>query len=405
MPSQISQNLSVNMNTGVTGPEAGSGSDKAAVQLADAKDISPYNAEIDAALKIFQEWKLPGPPAASAKTFPLPTLGPVLRDAAKDLHDGPGFVLLRGFPAEKYSNEDIMTIFLGIGSHIGSQRGSQNKARNVISHITDAKEWQNVPAEKRHGIHTNSALPFHNDMGCEILTLLYRQVAASGGATSLASAAAIYNDLLKQPEVLETLKKADWSVQLSSKPPRFQPMPLLAEHNGHIIISADPGRLGLHPKTGEKPSDTDNRLTEAQTHALEVLNSLAEKHALSVPAQAGDILLINNLAFLHKRDSYVDDDEAVANGKDEGTTNGKTEVTANGDAATKRRWLMRLWLRNKDLSWGVPESMKTPWEAAYGTEFGRFIEEKYDPTPQPDYKVPRYTSGTAAWLMEDDEEA
>lgn len=149
-------------------------------------------------------------------------------------------------------------------------------------------------------------------------------------------------------------------------------------------VSADPGRLGLHPKTGDMPSVLDGRLTEAQLGALKVLNDLAEKHAFSVKAEAGDILLINNLAVLHKRDSYIDDDEA-------------------DDEAAKRRWLMRLWLRNEELSWGVPGSMRTPWEAAYGKEIGRFIEEKYDPTPQPDYKVPRYTSGTAAWLIEDEE--
>lgn len=94
---------------------------------------------------------------------------------------------------------------------------------------------EQVPVEKRHGIHTNAALPFHNDMGCEVLTLLYREVAASGGATSLASAAAIYNDLLKQPEILETLKAADWPVQLSVKTPRFEKMPLLAYYEGHVI--------------------------------------------------------------------------------------------------------------------------------------------------------------------------
>lgn len=64
---------------------------------------------------------------------------------------------------------------------------------------------------------------------------------------------------------------------------------------------------------------------------------------------------------------------------------------------------MRLWLRNDKLGWDIPESMRTPWEAAYGKEIGRFIEEKYDPTPQPDYKLPKYTSGTASWLIEDDE--
>lgn len=89
--------------------------------------------------------------------------------------------------------------------------------------------------EKRHGIHTNSAIPFHTDMGCEVLTLLYRNVAASGGATSLAPAAAIYNDLLEQPEILETLKAANWPVKLSVKHKRFEQMPLLACHDGHVI--------------------------------------------------------------------------------------------------------------------------------------------------------------------------
>lgn len=86
------------------------------------------------------------------------------------------------------------------------------------------------------------------------------------------------------------------------------------------------------------------------------------------------------------------------------------KVKAGGDKLpnandTKRRWLMRLWLRNEDLGWKIPESMKLPWEAAYGKDVGRLITPKYDPSPQPDYKEPRYTSGTAAWLMEDDDDA
>lgn len=271
-----------------------------------------------------------------------------------------------------------------------------------------------MPREKRHGIHTNSALPFHNDMGCEVLTLLYRQVAAQGGATSLASAVAIYNDLMKQPEILETLEAADWPIQLSVKNSIFEKMPLLAYHDGHVIsefyiyitfptpneyitnispVSADPGRLGLHPATAKETSE-GTRLTGAQLQALKVLNELAEKHAVSIPAQPGDILFINNLAVLHKRDSYVDDDtDADADAK-----------KANGTADdTKRRWLMRLWLRNEDLAWEIPEKMKLPWEAAYGKDVGRLIDPKYDPSPQPDYKEPRYTSGTAAWLIEDEE--
>lgn len=155
-------------------------------------------------------------------------------------------------------------------------------------------------------------------------------------------------------------------------------------------VSADPGRLGLHPKTTEEPPE-GSRLTEAQLKALKVLNDLAEKHALSIPAQPGDILFINNLGVLHKRDSYVDADAVESNG--------------SAPDKAKRRWLMRLWLRNKELAWEIPEAMKIPWEAAYGEDTGRFIEPKYDPSPQPDYKEPRYTAGTAAWLIEDEDEA
>ncbi|KKY36002.1 putative taurine catabolism dioxygenase [Diaporthe ampelina] len=396
------------MDTEYSRGAAWSGSDKTADQINYVTNLSPADlAEIKAALEYYMGFEGNAYEVDAAK-FPLPTLGPRLEEIAKNLHEGTGFSLLRGFDTKNYSDEDNLIIFLGLGSYIGSQRGAQNKSRVMISHITDAKEWQHVPSEKRHGIHTNSALPFHNDMGCEILTLLYRQLAASGGVTSLASAAAIYDDLLKQPDILQTLTAADWPVQLSVKQQRFKGMPLLAYHEGHVIISADPGRLGLHPTTAEQPSE-GSKLTEAQLKSLEVLNELAEKHALAIPAQAGDILFINNLGVLHKRDSYVDGDGDGAAGSIGEAMKDDDDVKAGDDKhqvtdKTKRRWLMRLWLRNDALSWEIPKPMKLPWEAAYGKGVGRLITPKYEPSTQPDYKEPRYTSGTAAWLIEDDED-
>lgn len=241
-----------------------------------------------------------------------------------------------------------------------------------------------MPEEKRHGIHTNTALPFHNDMGAEILTLHYRQVAKSGGATSVSSAATIYEELARQhPDVLETLKAPNWPVQLSANPVRFASLPLLAEHDGRVVISVDPGRLGLHPATaGVRPEGTCE-LDDAQLRALAVLNQAAEKHAVSIAAEAGDVLFINNFALLHKREKYVDFDDA-----------------------TSRRHLVRLWLRNPALGWDLPEAMKAPWKAAYGPVegFGRFKEDRYEVVPAKEYKVPKYSAGSAAWLIECDEE-
>lgn len=57
--------------------------------------------------------------------------------------------------------------------------------------------------------------PFHNDMGCEILAIHIRECAAQGGGTYVASAAAIYNAMMKaNPWAVHTLAKHNWPVQV-----------------------------------------------------------------------------------------------------------------------------------------------------------------------------------------------
>ena len=90
----------------------------------------------------------------------------------------------------------------------------------------------------RHGIHTNEHLvsqpsastaycllpakanlrdrqPFHNDMGADILALQVRECAEEGGHTFVASAGKIVCELaLRRPDVIETLSRADWPIQV-----------------------------------------------------------------------------------------------------------------------------------------------------------------------------------------------
>src|ERR1041385_3908294 len=51
--------------------------------------------EIDTAVRAFMQSGLP-PERLEAEGFPLPTLGPVLREVLSELLEGRGFVLLRG---------------------------------------------------------------------------------------------------------------------------------------------------------------------------------------------------------------------------------------------------------------------------------------------------------------------
>lgn len=122
MSSQIYQNLSSDMDTEARGPTVWSGSDATPERVPYITLILAYIDEIEAALEKFKELGLNGP-AVNADTFPLPTLGPHLRAISQSLHEGPGFALVRGLDTEKYSDEDVMIIFLGLGSYIGSQRG------------------------------------------------------------------------------------------------------------------------------------------------------------------------------------------------------------------------------------------------------------------------------------------
>lgn len=134
------------------------------------------------------------------------------------------------------------------------------------------------------------------------------------------------------------------------------------------------------------------------TEALSVVSSIATEHRLRLETQPGDLIYINNWALLHARSSYKDCDEGS------GT----------------RRHLVRLWLRNSTLGWDIPTSMRVQWEAAFGPDgmadknsengwrkseyrgSGRY-SRNYPVMPAPEYKEPKYTSGSAAFVIEDDQ--
>lgn len=124
MSSQTSQEISSKMDAKVSGPSAWN---KTADDVRFITSISAADlAEIEAALEHFKALQRNGY-EVDASTFPLPTLGPRLDAIAQNLHEGTGISLLRGLDT-KYSDEDYLIIFLGLGSYIGSQRGKKTAA-------------------------------------------------------------------------------------------------------------------------------------------------------------------------------------------------------------------------------------------------------------------------------------
>lgn len=87
------------------------------------------------------------------------------------------------------------------------------------------------------------------------------------------------------------------------------------------------GFLGL-PRSSDIPP-----ISEAQAEALDTLHFLAEKHALGLDFKKGDVQFVNNLSIFHARDGFR-------------------------NSAEKQRHLVRLWLRDPENAWEIPQSLK-----------------------------------------------
>lgn len=136
-------------------------------------------------------------------------------------------------------------------------------------------------------------------------------------------------------------------------------------------------------------------LTETQQEALRVVAAAAERNGLQLDSRPGDILFINNWALLHARSAYTDSgDEAGGPG-----------------TGSQRRHLLRLWIRNSALGWKIPEGLRAPWEAAFSYADEGYVSGdhqndvaarlRYPVMPEPDYKPARYTTGSAAFVIDD----
>jgi hypothetical protein len=71
------------------------------------------------------------------ETFNLPRLRTRLRQWSKDVHSGPGFVVIRGYPVHTLSPAERVVVFAGVASYIGNIRARQGQGGAALSHVID----------------------------------------------------------------------------------------------------------------------------------------------------------------------------------------------------------------------------------------------------------------------------
>src|SRR5580693_8448358 len=158
-------------------------------------------AELERALRVFQASGLPLA-SMTREQFPLPGFGATLARHLEEIAHGRGFVVLRGLPIARYSDEEVGWIFYGIGTHLGLPL-QQNPRGDLLGHVFDqGRAYGQIDVR---GYETNAHLPFHTD-GCELVGLLCLRAAKSGGLSSLVSSTAVHAEIVRtHPECLKPL--------------------------------------------------------------------------------------------------------------------------------------------------------------------------------------------------------
>ena len=261
-------------------------------------------AEIDAALARVKTVGARIPFAADA--FSLPRLAAKLDNVLEEIEHRRGFVLLRGIPRSRYTDEECELLYWGLGVHLGNPV-SQNARGHLLGHVRDEGRIHADPHAR--GYQTSERMDFHTDMlPVDVLGLFCLRTARSGGASKLVSALTIHNVLRdERPDLLEALYgmfHVDWR---GEEPPGEKPwftLPMFSERDG--LVTTRINSLPYYDSAARYGEQY--RPTATQREALEMVQEIANRPELMLTMEfrEGDIQLINNHTMLHARAAYED---------------------------------------------------------------------------------------------------
>jgi hypothetical protein len=250
--------------------------------------------------------------------FPLPTLAGRIRDWLRELHDGRGFVLVKGVPVERYSEDDAVLVYWGIGRHLGTAV-SQNADGDLLGHVRDVGADPDDPNVRLYK--TRAKQDFHTD-GSDLIGLLCLRTARSGGESQIASSVTIFNEVLRRrPDLLPLLFEPFCWDRHGGEPAGELPywtFPICTYKDGQLRTFFAAWYIWQAQRHRDVP-----RLTPSQIELIELIEEIAHdpEFHLDMDFEVGDMQLLKNSVTLHARGEYEDWDEPE-----------------------RRRHLLRLWL-------------------------------------------------------------
>ncbi|KAI1844198.1 hypothetical protein JX265_002971 [Neoarthrinium moseri] len=288
-------------------------------------------AELSGAADKFMELGLPLT-GIDKDNFPLPGLAPSLASMRREMLNGKGFILYKGFPVDQWGNHKSAVAYMGLGAYIGYPV-SQNGKGHILGHVKDLGE-DSTQIDKVRIYRTNARQYFHAD-DCDVVGLLCIARAEFGGESDVSSIHHVWNILQEErPDIAELLTKPVWYFDRKGEVSEGEepyirtavyyletPDPANPDAEQRVYCKWDPyfvRSLKRFSDAGIIPP-----LSPEQVEATEVLEAVCDRVKLHMILQVGDIQFVANTHTLHARTAY----------RDFGPDSGKP-----------RRHLMRLWL-------------------------------------------------------------
>ncbi len=307
--------------------------DKSWTQLLSADEVGGFDAALAHAKGTGKSWL-----AMTADDFPLPEAAREALKRAFAIAQGRwGMCLLKGFPVERWSEDDAKLAYWGMGLHTGVAR-TQNPASQYMNDVRDEGAEYKAANGRSRGYNTNAGLDFHMDSG-DIVGLLCRRTAKSGGDSLVASTIAVAEELgRRRPDLLEVLKQPfHHHYQGSQDPlqPPYYACPIIGSDPTHFTMRVN--RKNIVAAQRDFPEVP--RVTALQWEAIDLLEEIMAdpRMCFRMRLEQGDLQLVNNYVIVHSRTPFEDFAEADA-----------------------KRHLLRLWL-------SVPDSQPLPadWAEYY----------------------------------------
>lgn len=260
--------------------------------------------------------------ALTAADYPLPTMGPKLRELREVLMHGRGFHLYRGLPVQDLPIEVSAGVFCGLGAHLGSAR-SQNAAGHILGHVKDVGLDLKDPNVRIY--QTTRRQTFHTD-STDVVGLLCLAEAMEGGDSLLVSTVTLYNEMRRRhPDLWPLLFDPVPTDRRGEIPTGMKPwfeIPVLNWHEGKLSGLYQRQYIDSAARHEGAPVLSDQHI--AALDAWDALTNDPDLH-LKMRLQPGDMQLVYNHHLMHDRTGFRDWPDPE-----------------------KRRHLLRLWLALPD---------------------------------------------------------